>query len=75
MIADFIDQTGIRFPVVYDEGTLLNEIAFPTSLSPFPRQVLIDADGTLQYVASEYSDTDLRNALSEAGVELVGAPD
>lgn len=66
LIQDFVAQTGIAFPVVYDEGTLLSQIDFPSHLSPYPRQVVIDADGILVYVASEHHSSDLRAAIDGA---------
>ncbi len=41
----------------------IGELAFPPSISPFPRQVLIAPDGTIAYLNSEYDDAALRAAL------------
>ena len=70
LIEAFVEQTGVSFPVVYDEGYLISQVNFPSSLSPFPRQILIDADGRIAYVASEHSETDLRSAVEATGVTL-----
>jgi hypothetical protein len=62
-VVSFVEQTGVRFPIVWDENWLRHRLAFPPSISPFPRQVLIDADGHIAYVASEHSASDLTAAI------------
>ena len=65
-IGAFIEQTGVRFPIAWDDAELRNQIAFPPAISPYPRQVLIDPSGRIAYVASEHSETDLREAVEAA---------
>lgn len=60
----FAEQTGVGFPLVHDSGTY-SSWSFPPALSPFPRQVLIDRDGIVRYVASEHRAGELRAAVEE----------
>ena len=61
----FIEQTGVTFPVVWDEETYW-QYAFPEAISPFPRQVLVGRDGAVRYLASEHRATELRVAVEAA---------
>ena len=62
----FVEQTGVTFPIAWDEGVLRSQIAFPDSISPYPRQVVIDRDGVIVYAAAEHSDSDLAAAIEGA---------
>jgi len=64
----FLDQTGIGFPLVRDEGTY-SQYSWPPSISPYPRQALVGRDGTLAYAASEHQLQALENALVAALAE------
>ncbi len=64
----FLEQTGISFPLVRDEGTY-GQIAWPPSISPYPRQALIGRDGKLAYSASEHQLAALENAVEAALAE------
>jgi hypothetical protein len=47
-LADFVEQTGITFPVVPSNGTL-NMFAFPPGVQyPYPRDVVIGKDLTVR---------------------------
>ncbi len=61
----FLEQTGIHFPLVRDEGTY-SQFSWPPSISPYPRQALIGRDGTVAYVNSEHQLEALENALEDA---------
>ena len=67
-LAVFVDQTGISFPLVRDEGTK-SQFSWPPSISPYPRQALIGRDGTVAYTASEHELAALENALLAALAE------
>jgi len=62
-IYEFIEQTGITFPVVFDENRIRTSTNFPSYISPFPRQIATDRKGKIIYVASEHSAGDLEAAL------------
>lgn len=49
----FLEQTGITFAVVWDDGSYW-EWDWPTATAPFPRQAVVDRNGVVVYVASEY---------------------
>jgi len=65
-VHSFVEQTGVRFPTVWDDDYLRHQVAFPAHISPFPRQILVDSDGTISYIASEHSLGDLEAAVAEA---------
>lgn len=56
----------MTFPIAWDDGELRNRIAFPDAISPYPRQVVLDRDGRITYVASEHRQTDLVSAIDSA---------
>lgn len=54
-IADFIEQTGITFPVLADESTLY-EFSFPNGVGyPYPRDVVIGKDLTVRSIKNSFS--------------------
>jgi len=61
----FVEQTGITFDVVWDNGSL-GTFAWPASISPFPRQALVGKDGTVRYIAAEHQGTALEEAIVAA---------
>jgi len=61
-LRDFVDATGVSFDVVVD-GSSYSLWQFADSLSPFPRQVLLDETGTVTYTASEHRQQDLEAAV------------
>jgi len=61
-LRDFVATTGVQFDVVVDDGSY-DLWDFPGALSPFPRQVLIGAGGSIAYVASEHRQSDLEAAV------------
>ena len=65
-VAAFVEQTGVTFPIAWDDGVLAAQVDWPQSISPYPRQLLIGADGRIVYVASEHRDSDLRAAIEAA---------
>lgn len=62
----FIEQTGITFGVLHDVAGSYKAFAFPKAISPYPRQVLIGAGGTVLYLNSEHDDAALRLAIEAA---------
>ena len=53
---DFVDQTGVTFPIVRDQTgyRLFSRSTQAPMVSPFPVDVLIDAEGRLVSVRGEY---------------------
>ncbi len=62
----FLAQTGVTFPIAWDDGVLRNQVAFPPAISPYPRQVLVDRRGRIAYVASEHRAEALTAAIDAA---------
>jgi len=60
----FAEQTAVTFPIVHDSATY-QLFSWPPALSPFPRQVLIDRDGVVRYLASEHRPAELDAAIRE----------
>ena len=56
VLRDFIDQTGITFPVLTDEPSGYYLLG---GLSPYPRDYIIDAEGIVQYADTEYRPTEM----------------
>lgn len=53
-VADFIDQTGVSFPIVADQRTL-NLLAFPRGVGyPYPRDVVIDKHGVIRSIKNSF---------------------
>lgn len=54
LVADFIEQTGVTFPLVADEGTL-SDFAFPPGVGyPYPRDIVIGKDLTIRSVKNSF---------------------
>ncbi len=66
VVRDFVEQTGVTFPIVWAEGSLYFQIDWPDALSPFPRQLVLDRDHRIVYVASEHRAGDLDAAIRVA---------
>ncbi len=56
VLRDFIDQTGITFPVLTDEPAGYYLLG---GLSPYLRDFIIDAEGIVQYADTEYRPTEM----------------
>ncbi len=66
-IDNFIQLTGVTFEVVQDEGSF-ERYAWEFGLAPYPRQVLLDGDRRIAYMASAHDPV----ALAAAVEELLG---
>ncbi len=54
-ILQFIDQTGVTFPVLRDNlGTYIDYIT-GEAISPYPIDVVIDPEGLVAYINQEYN--------------------
>ncbi len=63
-IADFVTQTGITFPVLNSMGTL-GKFDFPPGVGyPYPRDIVIDKQGTVRSIRNSF-DVDEMTALIE----------
>ena len=61
----FLDQTGVTFPIVWDNDSY-NNYDWPPAISPYPRQALVDREGIITYLAAEYQAQALDDAIRAA---------
>lgn len=69
LVDDFIEQTGVTFPIVSDQGTL-RSFDFPTGVGfPYPRDVVIGKDLTVRSIKNSFDvgevDTLVQQLLAE----------
>ena len=61
IVNQFVEQTGVTFPVGWDRSGSYS--AFRTggggAISPFPLDVLVDADGKIRFITREYDPSEL----------------
>ena len=63
VIGAFIEQTGVTFPVVMDEGqTAYYDVG--AAISPFPVDVVVDQDGVIRFIKGEYDPDALIAAVT-----------
>jgi hypothetical protein len=65
LIQQFIDQTGVTFPIGIDVENSYDLVRVGDGISPYPLDVIIAPDGTIAYVAREY-DVDAMRATIDA---------
>jgi peroxiredoxin len=53
-VASFAKQTGVTFPVGLDVNNSYGAFTSAKGISPFPLDVIIDRDGRVAYVGTEY---------------------
>lgn len=64
-VAAFVEQTGVSFPILADQGTL-SEIAFPEGVGyPYPRDVVIGKDLRVRSIRNSFNAAETR-ALIES---------
>ena len=54
MVQQFVDQTGVTFPMGFDTGETYKEYARGRAISPFPLDVIIDQQGRIVYAKRMY---------------------
>ena len=65
LVADFLEQTGIGFPVVQDQGTrsLFN---YPQGVGyPYPRDVIIDQNGIVRSIKNSFDVIEAQALIDE----------
>ncbi len=53
-LQSFIQDQGITFPVLHDVSGVYGDYNLPGGQSPYPRDFIVDQQGTLQYANTEY---------------------
>ena len=61
-IQNFIEQAGVTFPIVMDEGQT-ETLAAGLGISPFPVDLVIDRQGIIRYLSTEYDPNALDAAI------------
>ncbi len=52
-LMNFVEQTGVTFPIVRNEGSE-DQFQWPPGSAPYPRTAILDAAGSVVYLASEH---------------------
>ena len=53
-LAGFVDQTGVSFPILRGDNTYFDYADPDGAISPFPLDVIVDADGNIAYLRREF---------------------
>lgn len=53
-VGNFIEQTGVTFPVLMSDDTYVEYGGDDDGISPYPLDVIIDRDGTITYLRREF---------------------
>lgn len=65
-VAAFIEQTGVTFPVVADEGSTLSEFDFPGGVGyPYPRDVVIGKDLTVRSIRNSFHAEEMTTLVEQ----------
>jgi len=60
LLEEFLDQTGVQFPLVPDQATL-GRLAFPPGVGyPYPRDVVVGKDGTVRMIRNSFNVEEMR---------------
>ncbi len=55
LVTDFVEQTGVTFPIIADEGSTKNEFSFPGGVGyPYPRDVVIGKDLRVRSIKNSF---------------------
>ena len=64
-VADFVEQTGITFPVLRDPGTI-SRFRFPEGVGyPYPRDVVIGPDLTVLSIRNSFNQDEVLGLVEE----------
>lgn len=64
-VAAFVEQTGVSFPIVADQGTL-SELAFPAGVGyPYPRDVVIDKGLRIRSIRNSFNAVETRELVEQ----------
>jgi peroxiredoxin len=65
ILADFIKQTGVTFPVGWDDNDSYLQLRPGGGVSPFPVDVIIDKQGRIQYREPRYDAEAMRAVVEQ----------
>jgi hypothetical protein len=69
IVNQFIDQTGITFPVGWDASGSYFAYAGGESVSPFPLDVVVDRNGIVAYVNRQYDPEGLKQVVEQLAAQ------
>lgn len=64
-ILDFVDTTGVTFPVMRDEAGTYFEYDVTQESAPFPLDVVVDKQGTIRLISERYDPDELEALIDE----------
>jgi peroxiredoxin len=65
LVADFIEQTGVTFPVL-DGGDTVNRFTFPPGVAfPYPRDVVIDKRGRVRLIRNSFDPNEMTTLIEQ----------
>ncbi len=68
-VAAFVEQTGVSFPIVADQGTL-SEFAFPEGVGyPYPRDAVIGKDLRVRSIRNSFNAQETRELIEKLLLE------
>ena len=65
-VAAFVEQTGVTFPVIPDEGSTLSQFDFPGGVGyPYPRDVVIGKDLTVRSIRNSFNAEEMTTLVEQ----------
>ncbi len=65
LLLDFVDQTGVSFPLVRDQGTR-QLLSFPAGVGyPYPRDVIVGKDGVVRSIKNSFDVNEATTLIGE----------
>ncbi len=66
LVRDFVEQTGITFPILVDQKSTLDLFAFPPGVNASaPRDVVIDQTLTVRSIKNSFDADEIRSRIDE----------
>ncbi len=59
----FITSTGVTFPILRDSAETYWEYDNTGAISPYPVDIVLDADGKIVFLSRTYEPSAMRNAV------------
>ena len=65
LVQDFIEQTGVTYPIVRDQSTR-GLYAYPPGTNfPYPRDVVVGKDGTIRSIKNSFNAQEMRTLVEQ----------
>ncbi len=66
LLADFVEQTGVTYPILSDPGGSAWKLQFPPGTGyPYPRDVVIDKHGVIRSIKNSFSVVEMQQLVQE----------